>query len=155
APLPFRGPASTWDDLKVWTQGMVLKYDSYQIAQRPERCYSFKNASLIAFANRMLRSIPADGEAEDPWQVNLADLNFKTVNAIIVAVALGICLIYAGTMPRSVRRTPRTDAIEQAMLLLMILMFSPLSFNYFYVWLIYPLALALHLMQTAPIGSRQ
>jgi hypothetical protein len=37
----------------------------------------------------------------------------------------------------------------------MILMFSPLSFNYFYVWLIYPLALALHLMQAAPIGSRQ
>ena len=39
------------------------------------------------------------------------------------------------------------------MLLLMILMFSPLSFNYFYVWLIYPLALALHLMQSSPVGS--
>ena len=33
--------------------------------------------------------------------------------------------------------------------------FSPLSFNYFYVWLIYPLALALHLAQAAPRGSRR
>ncbi len=32
-------------------------------------------------------------------------------------------------------------------------MFSPLSFNYFYVWLLYPLTLALHLGLEAPRGS--
>jgi hypothetical protein len=155
APLPFRGPRNTWDDLKTWTQGMVLKYDSYQIAQRPERCYSFKNHSMIALANRLLRSVPADGESKDGWQVNVADLDFKTVNALIVAAGLGLCLFYVAAMPRADRRTARTDAIEQCMLLLLILMFSPLSFNYFYVWLIYPLALALHLAQAAPRGSRR
>ena len=41
------------------------------------------------------------------------------------------------------------------MLLLLILFFSPLSFNYFYVWLLFPLTLALHLVLSAPAGSRE
>ena len=37
-----------------------------------------------------------------------------------------------------------TDALEFALVTLLIVMFSPLSFNYAYVWLIYPLTVALH-----------
>ena len=142
-PLPFRGAERAWDDLVTWTKGMVLKYDANGIAQRPERCYSFKNQSMIALANRLLRSIPADGEQDQAWKVNLADLNFKTVNAVIAAAGLALCVFYVVAMPKSARRTPRTDAIEYAMLLLLILLFSPLSFNYFFVWLLYPFAVAL------------
>ena len=47
-------------------------------------------------------------------------------------------------------RTPHTDALEFALVTLLIVMFSPLSFNYAYVWLIYPLTVALHGVQTDP-----
>ncbi len=153
-PLPFRQAERTWDDLKTWTLGMVLKYDSGTIAQRPERSYSYKNQSMIALANRMLRPVPADGEAKDPWSVSIADLDFRVVNGIIIASALGLCLFYVVVMPRTNRRTGQTDALETAMLLLLILAFSPLSFDYFYVWLLYPLTVALRLVLTAPKGSR-
>ena len=153
-PIPFRGPARAWDDLKTWTGGMVLKYDAGSIAQRPERSYSFKNQSLVALANRLLRPIPADGEAKETWTVNVASLDFRSINAVIAAAALGLCGFYVGTMPRAARRTARTDAVEFAMLLLMILFFSPLSFNYFYVWLLYPLTVVMHLILTSPAGSR-
>ena len=145
-PMAFRGPGRALDDLTTWTRGMVLKYDADAIAQRPMRCYSFKNQSLMAIANRLLRPIPADGEADKSWKVNVADLDFRTINALIVATGLGLCGFYLASMPRRGRRTDRTDAIEWGMLLLLILIFSPLSFNYFYVWLLYPLALVLNLV---------
>ncbi len=154
-PIPLRGRAQAWDDLTTWTQGMVLKYDGHGIAQRPDRSYSFKNQSILALGNRLLRHIPADAEAKESWTVNVADLDFRAVNAAIAAAAVGLCVFYVAVMPREARRTPRTDAIEWAMLLLMILFFSPLSFVYFYVWLLYPLAVATHLALGAPSGSRE
>ncbi len=157
-PMPFRGPAGARSDLVVWTRGMVLKYDEGQIAQRPERCYSFKNQSLIAVANRLLRDVPADGEAKDPWRVNLASLDFRTVNKVAAAVGLGLCLFYVAAMPW---RRPGDDqdggrvyATETAMLLLLVLVFSPFAFNYFYVWLIYPLTVLLSRQLDAPAGTR-
>jgi hypothetical protein len=158
-PMPFRGPAKAVDDLVVWTKGMVLKYDEGQIAQRPERCYSFKNQSLIAVTNRMLRDIPADGERKDPWRVNVASLDFKTVNKIAAAAGLSLCLFYVAAMPwRRPGAGPvggRVFAAETAMLTLMILVFSPFAFNYFYVWLIYPLTVVLDRLLDAPHGSRE
>ena len=153
-PMPFRGPSKSWSDAVIWTRGMVLKYDEGTIAQRPERCYSYKNQSLIAVANRMLRDIPADGERKDPWRVNLASLDFKTVNKVAAGLGLGLCLFYVGTMPWGRPRDDRGYAVETAMLLLMMLVFSPFAFNYFYVWLIYPLTVAIDRWLEAPVGSR-
>jgi hypothetical protein len=152
-PALFRGPVGAWSDLSIWTRGMVLKYDEGQIAQRPERCYSFKNQSLVAVANRLLRAIPADGEAKDGWQVNLADLSFRTVNATAAAVGLVLGLFYLASMPFSQPREIRTEAGETSMLLLLILIFSPFAFNYFYVWLIYPLTVVLARFFEAPAES--
>ena len=152
-PMPLRGTKKAWDDLSTWTRGMVLKYDEGQIAQRPERSYSFKNQSLIALANRLLRSIPADGERKDGWQVNLADLDFRTVNRLLVISAVGLGGFYVLCMPPQSRRNGTTDALETAMLLLLILIFTPLSFDYSYVWLIYPLTVGLHLCLEAAADS--
>jgi hypothetical protein len=154
-PMPFRGPGKAWEDLKVWTRGMVLKYDEGQIAQRPERCYSFKNQSLVALANRLLRDVPADGESKDGWHVNVASLDFATVNKVAAGSGLGLCLFYLASMPWGRARDDRGYAAETAMLLLMILAFSPFAFNYFYVWLIYPLTVAIARLLDAPAGSRE
>lgn len=87
--------------------------------------------------------------------MNFADLEFKTVNVIIIIVGLGLCLFYSISMPRFAQRTAHTDSIEYAMLLLLILIFTPLSFTYFYVWLLYPLMVALHIPLTASNPSRE
>lgn len=154
-PLPFRGPGQTWRDMSVWTKGMVLKYDEGQIAQRPDRCYSFKNQALVAVTNRLLRDLPADGESRDGWHVNFAALNFKTVNLITAAIGLSLCLFYIVAMPPKRLRDPRTLAAETAMLTLLILAFSPFAFNYFYVWILYPVTVLLARVLDAPAGSRE
>jgi hypothetical protein len=154
-PMPMRGAHGAWHDMVRWTRGMILKYDTQTIAQRPERSYSFKNQSLIALTHRMLREIPADGESRDGWHVNVASLGFKEVNAFIVLTALSLCAFYLVTMPRYRDRTDRSDALEQAMLLLMIMAFNPLSFDYSYVWLLFPVTLLTQLALEARAGSRE
>jgi hypothetical protein len=76
--------------------------------------------------------------------VNLLDLNFRTVTTIIVTTMAGLCLFVAAVLPRRNRRSRETDALEFALVTLLTVIFSPLSFNYAYVWLLYPSLLATH-----------
>ena len=55
-------------------------------------------------------------------------------------------------LPPRNRRTRETDALEYAIVILLTVMFSPLSFNYAYVWLIYPMTLGLHLVMSRAAG---
>ena len=84
------------------------------------------------------------------WRVNFASLNFPYRHGHHPGRhAWTFAPGRSGLSPRQAR-TPRTDAIEFALITLLIVMFSPLSFNYAYVWLIYPLTVALHEVRSDP-----
>jgi hypothetical protein len=226
APLPFRTPAQAVDDLVVWSRGMIFTYNSYGIAQRPFRSYSYKNQSIMGLAHRLLRDVPADGEAVlskkaragqlgarppsgltpvDPstdlltflkphaqstapvqqagvetstgaataerpgrwddvlqgaepalraaWRVNFVDLDFRAVTAITGAAVLSLCLFVVAVLPRASRRTRETDVLEFAIVTLLTVMFSPLSFNYAYVWLLFPTTVGLQMVLSTPRGA--
>ena len=140
-PLPFRGFAQATQDLGRWSTGMLFKYDETGVGQRLGRSNSWKNQSIWGVANRLLRHVEYDHKYEphEPVYANVADLDFNTVNRIIVACALALGVAFVTVMPRAARRTPETDAIEFALLLLLMLVFTPLSFGYLFVWLLYPL----------------
>jgi Glycosyltransferase family 87 len=140
-PAPFRGFERAWHDLEKWSAGM-LKYSEVTVGQRPMRSYTWKNQSLIGVSNRLLRHVDADAASapHQPVYVNFADLNFRVVNAIIISVALALGILFTGAMPQRGMRTAESDAIEFALLLLLMLMVTPLSFGYFYSWLMLPLA---------------
>ncbi|MBA4189983.1 MAG: hypothetical protein C0467_18515 [Planctomycetaceae bacterium] len=152
-PFAVRGYEQGKQDVTVWAKGMLLNYDEGSIGQRTERAYSWKNQSLVGMSNRLLRHKMADENPASNFYVNVVDLDFRTTNAIIVGVALSLCLFYIGVMPSHRHRTRQSDAIEFAMLLLMILLFSPYSFGYFFVWLLYPFAVLINLWLTAPKAS--
>jgi hypothetical protein len=140
-PAPFRGFERAWHDLEKWSAGM-LRYSEVSVGQRPMRSYTWKNQSLIGVSNRLLRHVDADAASapHQPAYVNFADLRFSAVNAIVVCVALALGILFIIVMPRRNRRTAESDAIEFALLLLLMLMVTPLSFGYFYSWLILPFA---------------
>jgi Glycosyltransferase family 87 len=140
-PAPFRGFERTWHDLEKWSVGM-LKYSPSGIAQRPKRSQSWKNQSLVSVANRLLRRVDADAASapHTPKYVNFTDLQFATVNAVITGVALGLGLLFIAVMPQRQMRTTESDAIEFALLLLMVLMLTPLAFGYLFSWLMLPFA---------------
>jgi hypothetical protein len=140
-PLPFRGLAQATQDLRRWSSGMLFKYDESGVGQRLGRSNSWKNQSIWGVANRLLRHVEYDHKYEphEPVYANVANLDFNTVNRIIVACALALGIAFVTAMPRAAQRTPETDAIEFALLLLLMLAFTPLSFGYLFAWLIYPL----------------
>jgi hypothetical protein len=141
-PAPFRGGFErAWGDLEKWSAGM-LKYNAHGVGQRPGRSQTWKNQSLVGVANRLLRHIDIDDTRPpaSPVYANIADLKFSTVNAIIIVVALTLGVAFLLAMPPRHLRTPETDAIEFALLLLMMLMLTPLSYSYLFSWLMFPLA---------------
>src|SRR6266576_3676645 len=140
-PAPLRGFERGWHDLEKWSAGM-LKYSDVTVGQRPMRSYTWKNQSLIGVSNRLLRHVDADAASapHKPVYVNFADLKFPVVNAIIISVALMLGILFVVVMPQRGMRTADSDAIEFALLLLLILMITPLSFGYFYSWLMLPFA---------------
>lgn len=139
-PAPFRGMQQAATDLRLWTGGMLLKYDDTGMAQRPGRSNSWKNQSIFGVANRLLRHVDYDDQfaRHRPIYTNFADLSFKAVNRIIMATALLFGLAYVAVIPARKRRTRETDALEFACLLLLMLMFTPLSFGYLFASLLFP-----------------
>jgi len=135
-PAPFRGFGQAWRDIEKWSAGM-LKYSEASVGQRPMRSYTWKNQSLVGVSNRLLRHVDADSASapHQPVYVNFADLKFSTVNAIVLCIALVLGIFFIAVMPQRGMRTAQSDAIEFALLLLLTLMVTPLSFGYFYSWL--------------------
>ena len=140
-PAPFRGFERAWHDLEKWSAGMS-KYSEVSVGQRPMRSYTWKNQSLIGVSNRLLRHVDADAASapHQPVYVNFADLKFPVLNGIIFSAALALGILFIAVMPRRDMRTADSDAIEFALLLLLMLMITPLSFGYFYSWLMLPFA---------------
>ena len=137
-PIPFRGWHQSLNDARDWQRGM-LHYEQGGIAQRPARGYTWKNQSIFGLANRLLRRVSVDEEPDPLAYANLADLDFRTVNIVIMGSALLLGLSFVVAMPR--QRAPEGDAREFAALLSLILIFTPLAFGYLFVWLMFPLAL--------------
>jgi hypothetical protein len=99
----------------------------------------------------------ATADLKKAWRVNVASLDFRAVTMITLSAMLALSLFVAVAMPPARRRSARTDALEFALVTLLIVMFSPLSFNYAFVWLIYPITVALNevLEHPAPAGRRR
>lgn len=137
-PLPFRGWHQTVTDFHDWERGM-LRYQAGGIAQRPARSYSWKNQSAWGLANRLLRHVSAEDEGKPAIYVNFVDLPFSVVNDFITLAALVFGISFVTIMPWSRRR--RTNVLEFAALLILILIFTPLAFGYLFSWLMLPLAI--------------
>jgi hypothetical protein len=150
-PAPVRGVNRTISELRTWAGGMLFRYDGNSIAQRPAVSYEWKNASLLAVTHRLLRPVPADeSESDHPIYVNIANLSFPLVSFIAMALALGLCVACVVFWPAQKLRTSATDAVEFAMLLLLITMFSPISWFYYGVWLLYPFAVVGNFIASLP-----
>lgn len=150
-PAPFRGFNGARHDLKLWTTRM-LNYEPAGIGERPPRSFSWKSQSIISLTNRLLRPIDADNVAgpHRAVYVNVANLSFAQVNAIIAAIALLLGLTYLAVMPPHGARTTETDAIEFALFILLMLVFTPLAYGYNFVALLFPLTVIVARLRKEP-----
>ena len=89
-PAPFRGFQHNVAELKTWYQGMVGSSSEKGFGQRDEQNWSWVNQSIIAVTHRLTR--PVNYNQDDPAKpartMNVANLDFKTANWIVLAISL-------------------------------------------------------------------
>lgn len=153
-PLAFRSPAQVQKDITVWSQGMLFKTGEKGIAQRPARSLGFKNQSLQSVVYRLLRPVLADGEGDKEWKVNFLALSYEQANKVYAVVVLALLAVYAGaTFGSGPPPRPSGEALEMGMAVILGIILAPLSFQYSYVWLLFPVTTLLFLAITAPQAS--
>jgi len=152
-PMTLRSPAQVRSDFLTWSHGMLFKFEEDGMAQRPLRSYSFKNQSAQATVHRLVRPVLADGEADPSWRVNVIELSFAQANYLMMAVALGLLLFYLTMTVRLTPCPPVGAALDQGMVTLLAVFLAPLSFQYSYVWMIFPFTTVLYLALTSQGGS--
>jgi hypothetical protein len=114
--------------------------------QRDEQNWSWVNQSIIAVTHRLTR--PVNYNQNDPSKpartMNIANVDFKTANWIVLAISLAIGLGYLAVMPPVSRRTERSDAEEIGILFCLITVASPLARQYYFLWLFFPITVLVH-----------
>jgi hypothetical protein len=145
-PAPFRGFQHNAAELKTWYQGMVGTSSEKGFGQRAEQNWSWVNQSIIAVTHRLTRPVNynQDDPTKPPRYMNVANLDFKTANLVVVAVSLLIGLGYLAVMPGASRRTERSDAEEIGILFCLMTVASPLARQYYFMWLFFPMTVLIH-----------
>ncbi|MBR0694684.1 DUF2029 domain-containing protein [Bradyrhizobium lablabi] len=145
-PAPFRGFQHNVSELKTWYQGMVGTSSEKGFGQRDEQNWSWVNQSIIAMTHRLTRPVNynQDNPRKPPRYMNIADLDFRTANLIVIAVSLLIGLGYVAVMPPASRRTEKSDAEEIGILFCLMTVASPLARQYYFMWLFFPMTVLMH-----------
>jgi Glycosyltransferase family 87 len=145
-PAPVRGFQHNVAELKTWYRGMVGSSSEQGFGQRSEQNWSWVNQSIIAMTHRLTRPVNynQDNPSKAPAYMNLADLDFKMANWIVIGVSIAIGLAFVAVMPPASRRTPRSDAEELGILFCLMTVASPLARQYYFMWLFFPLTVLMH-----------
>lgn len=145
-PAPIRGFDRNVSELKAWFQGMVGTSSEKGFGQRDTQNWSWINQSIIAVTHRLVRPVNynQDDPNRPPAYMNIADVDFRTANWIVVAVSGLIGLAFVLVLPPASRLTPRADAEELGILFCLMTVASPLARQYYFLWLFFPMTVLFH-----------
>jgi hypothetical protein len=145
-PTPIRGFQHNISELKTWYQGMVASSSEAGFGQRDDQNWSWMNQSLISLTHRLTRPVNynQDNPSNAPAYMNLADLDFKRANWVVLGASALIGLGFIAVMPPARRRTPRSDAEELGILFCLMTVASPLARQYYFMWLFFPITVLMH-----------
>jgi len=133
-PAPFRGLERNACELSLWYRGMLADQSGNSIGQRSDSGFTYKNQSVIAAIHRLTRPVVAGDYDGTPFRVNLLDLTPPQSQLAAYGLILALGLSYVGFMPDRKRQTTVSLRCEEAMLLLLVVVCSPLAWTYFFCW---------------------
>lgn len=151
-PAPIRGFERNWRELCIWTDSMLLHNTGDTLANQPTRGFRYGNQTLMSVVHRLTRPLPVGREDED-LTVNFINVSSTTSFVIFFVIAGSMCLAFIAIMPARDRRTPQTNALEYAIVLLLIVIFSPKAGSYYYCWSIPGFTIVAAEAMRAPAGS--
>ena len=154
-PAAVFGPGKAVSDLTRWTRAMT-SVDEQVFGQRPNHNWSYRNQSLFALTHRLTRPIDA---AESPtpagaFTINVVDLGFAGANRVYLALCALIGGAFLLLLAKADARRREVRVCELAILLSLDVVASPEAHDYYFVWLIFPIAALIDFYRTARPGAR-
>jgi hypothetical protein len=148
-PAPVRGLQRNLREVGEWGRRVVMPYLSRgEAGDWGQHAVDFGNQSLPAVARRYLNHVDAQVMARggEPIYVGLVDLAPREVNAIILTLFAALALGFLAAC--GIRRPPdRQRPVEYGIVTVLLLLVSALSWTYFFVMLLLPIAVALRLLE--------
>lgn len=152
-PAPIRGFERNWRELCIWTDNMLLHNTGDALANQPDRAFRYGNQTLMSVVHRLTRPLPVGKESDGNLTVNFVNIPSKASFVVFFVIAGAICLAFVTAMPARDCRTPHTNALEYAIVLLLIVIFSPKAGSYYYCWSIPGFTIVAAEAMRAPAGS--
>jgi hypothetical protein len=148
-PSAVFGPQKTISDLAIWSSSMTTA-DEHKLAQRPDRSWNLKNQSLISVVHRLTRRIDSETarKAGDELNVrrgarqlyvNVIDAGFEGSNLIYLGSIVAIGIAFLLLLIKSDYSRPEIRACELGILLNLIVIASPVAYDYYFVWWLFPI----------------
>lgn len=138
APVIVRGPQKTAEDFTIWSSAM-LTADADNLGQRPYKSWTYQNQSLLALVQRLARPIQS-GKSSDELYVNIVNLGFNGANLLYGAIAAVIGIVFLLFLMKTDYRRQEVRACEIGILLNLAVIASPVAYDYYYVWWLFPVA---------------
>lgn len=154
-PAPIRGFDRNWRELSTWTDNMLLHNTGDSLANQEDRAFRYGNQTLMSVVHRLTRHLNVGKKDREEIYVNFTDISSKAAFVIFLVIAGTMCLALVMAMPARNRATPQTNALEYAIVLLMIVIFSPKAGSYYYCWSIPGFTMITAEVLRAPAGSKQ
>ncbi|MCE0484764.1 MAG: DUF2029 domain-containing protein [Methylacidiphilales bacterium] len=159
-PAPIRGFDRNLNEMRIWCNRMLLHNSGDALANQPDRAFRFGNQTLISVVNRLTRPLPVGKAVDKDMTVNIVSLSSNASFAIagIIAGAMGLAFVLAmsyGKAASTMGTTANTQAIEAAIVLIFIVVFSPKAGSFYYCWVIPGYTVAIAEALRFPKGSSE
>ena len=152
-PALVLGPHTAASDLARWSSAMT-SVDEKVFGQRPNHNWSYRNQSLFALTHRLMRPIDA-AESSTPqgaFAINFVDLGFAGANRVYLALCALIGAAFLVLLASDDPRRREVRVCELGVLLCLDVVASPEAHDYYFVWLIFPIAALIGFARTAGAG---
>jgi Glycosyltransferase family 87 len=145
-PAPIRGYQRNVNEIETWYHAMVGSSSEKGFGQRDEQNWSWVNQSIIAITHRLTRPLNYNqNDPRDPPRfMNVADLDFKTTNWIVLGISFVLGLGFIAVIPRQSRMTRRSNADELGILFCLMTIATPLARQYYFILLFFPMTVLIH-----------
>jgi hypothetical protein len=149
APALVRGPERALAELKTWATGMLLTNNENGLGQRPEQSVGWRNQSIFGVMQRLVGPGIANAEESlnrpnEAVSISLVQLDHSTTKWLTYALCAALGLVFVAVLPPVAARSQATDAVEYGLLIILMTIGTPYAFGYYFVWMIYPLAVVIH-----------
>jgi hypothetical protein len=149
-----RGFGTNFTDLVTWAEEMTGRRHAAEIGPRSKINLTYRNQSLKSVVHRLLRPVPA-GQRGDGLTVNVLSLSPAAAEAVFWGVVGLLCLVFVRQLRRARPADPVSRAVEESMLLCLIVFCSPIAWTYFYCWLLFPVMVVTYRLAALAPGRRR